>query len=127
MTKPWFEICAHYDAHTGDSRSIRALATLARTIAQGPLSVLFAWTSMFDLNITQTEVEYPYDGPRLRVSPVSREQLEFRYIDTSDHTKQWNRTVNADEAEPRLIKFLEQLRWFPPETLKSPTVVRVNE
>lgn len=41
------------------------------------------------------------------------------YIDTYDKAQQWHRTVEAEEALPRLFKFLDQLRWFPAEVLKS--------
>jgi hypothetical protein len=120
MTKSWPEIVAHYDAVRGDSRSIQALATLARRITETALaSGLFAWTSMLDLCVVQTEVSYPYNGPLLRISAVSNEQLEFRYEDTLDKTKQWHRTVDADEAIPRMLRFLDQLRWFPADVLNS--------
>jgi len=120
MTKPWPEVLAHYVGHNGDRRSIRALAMLARRISEGPLSAgLFAWTSMFDLCIVQTEVTYPYNGPLLRVSPVSENQLEFRYEDTWDKAKQWHRTIDAEDAMPQLLRFLDQLRWFPRDVLES--------
>jgi hypothetical protein len=122
MTKSWPEIITHYDGVRGDSRSIQALATLARRIADGALSGgKFAWTSMLDLCVVQTEVSYPYNGPLLRISPVSNGQLEFRYEDTMDKTRQWHRTVGADEAFPRLLRFLDQLRWFPAGVLDSVT------
>jgi hypothetical protein len=76
---------------------------------------------MFDLCVVQTEVSYPYDGPSLRISPVSRDQLEFRYEDTFARNKQWHRTVDADDAASRLLKFLDQQRWFPPEMLTLPS------
>ena len=120
MTKPWPEIVNHYDAVGDDSRSIQALATVARRIAETALSGgLFGWTSMLDLCVVQTEVSYPYNGPLLRISPVSNDQLEFRYEDTSDKAKQWHRTVDADEAIPRMLRFLDQLRWFPVGVLNS--------
>jgi hypothetical protein len=120
MTKPWPEVLAHYVGHKDDRRSIRALSTLAQRISEGPLSAgLFAWTSMFDLCIVQTEVTYPYNGPLLRVSPVSEDQLEFRYEDTRDKTKQWHRTIDAEDAMPQLLRFLDQLRWFPRDVLES--------
>lgn len=37
---------------------------------------------MYDLNIVQNEVVYPYDEPRLLISPLENNELEFRYIDT---------------------------------------------
>ena len=120
LTHPWNEIVAHYEAYKGERRSIRELGNLARQINESSLGKgLFAWTSMFDLCITQTEVGYPYDGPFLRLSPVSDDQIEFRYLDTQDRAQQWHRTVESTEALTRLIKFLDQLRWFPPDVLKT--------
>jgi hypothetical protein len=120
MTQPWPQIVAHYADYSGEQRSIRALAGLARQISESPLAKgLFAWTSMFDLCIVQTPVSYPYDGPLLRITPVSEDRIEFRYLDTLDKAKQWHRTVGADQALPRLIKFLDQLRWFPADVLES--------
>jgi hypothetical protein len=120
MTQPWDQIVAHYKDFKGEHRSIRALETLARLISESELSKgLFAWTSMFDLCIVQTPVSYPYDGPWLRISPISEDQVEFRYLDTFEKTDQWHRTVDADQVWPRLIKFLDQLRWFPVDVLES--------
>jgi hypothetical protein len=120
MTQPWPQIVAHYEDYSGEQRSIRALARLARRISESPVAKgLFAWTSMFDLCVVQTPVSYPYDGPRLRIAPVSEDRIEFRYLDTLDKAKQWHRTVDADQALPRLVKFLDQLRWFPVDVLES--------
>ena len=120
MTRPWNEIVASYARYQGQSPSIRALEKLARQISESPLEKgLFAWLSMFDLCIVQTEVSYPYDGPFLRLSPVSEHQIEFRYIDTHDKAQQWHRTVEAEQALPSLIKFLDQLRWFPEDVLRA--------
>ncbi len=67
---------------------------------------------MYDLCITQTVVTYPYSGPYLRVSPKQDGHIEFRYIDTMQTENQWHRSVAPEEAIPRLLKFLDQLRWF---------------
>ncbi len=120
MIRPWPTVVAHYTAYSGDWRSIHALGALTQRISGSSLSKgLFAWTSMFDLCITQTAVSYPYDGPKLRIAPVSKDQLQFRYEDTPDRAKQWQRTVDADEAWARLLHFLDQLRWFPSESIAS--------
>ena len=73
---------------------------------------LFGWTYLHDLCIAQTAVTYPYDGPYLRVSPLTNGKLEFRYIDTSTQEKQWNRTVAADKGFARLERFIHQLHWL---------------
>ena len=120
MTQPWPQIVARYEAYKGQERSVRALGILARQINQSQLANgLFAWTSMFDLCIAQTPVSYPYDGPLLRISPIGRDQIEFRYSDTPEKASHWHRTVDADQALPQLIKFLDQLRWFPADVLVS--------
>lgn len=104
MTRARPHIVAHYDDYPGGDRSIRALGAVARQITQGPLATgLYAWTSMFDLCIVQRPVGYPFDGPFLRISPISDNQIEFRYVDTPQKAKQWHRTVDADQAWPRLI------------------------
>jgi len=120
MTRPWSAIVAHYRAYPGDQRSIRALGVLAERISGSRLSgSLFAWTSMFDLCITQTDVTYQHDGPKLLITPVSKDRLEFRYEDTSYGAKQWRQTVDANEAWPCLRSFLERLRWLSSETIVS--------
>lgn len=119
MTQPWHQVVARYEDYKSEQRSIRALGTLAWQISQSPLAEgLFAWTSMFDLCIVQTPVSYPYDGPLIRISPIEKERIEFRYFDTRIEASQWHRTVDADQVFPRLIKFLDQLRWFPAEFLE---------
>lgn len=120
MIRPWPRIAAHYETYAENRRSFLALASLARWIGSGPLEKgLFAWTSMNVLCITQTEVTYPYDGPRLTLSPIGEDEVELRYVDTPDQDKQWHRTVDAADVAPRILKFLDQLRWFPSEVLGS--------
>lgn len=118
MTKPWPQIVALYKEYTGEDVSMAALLALSEYIADGPLSQgLFAWTSMFDLCITQTEVSYPYNGPYLRVSPMRVGLVEFRYIDTMQTDKQWHREVPGHEVTSQLSKFLAQIHWFPSDIL----------
>ena len=123
MTQPWHQIVARYDGYRGrPKRSIQALQKMARRIGESPLAQgLFASHSMWDLEILQREVNYPYDGPRLRLSAISDDQIEFRYLDTHEKEKQWHRTVDVDQAWSRLIQFLDQLRWFPADLLESLT------
>jgi hypothetical protein len=104
------------------ARSVRSwlLETLPRQVTETPLGEgLFAWTPMFDLCIVQMPVSYPYDGPFLRVLPVSADKLEFRYLDTFYKPKQRHRTVDAEQAWLRPIQFLDQLRSFPADVLAS--------
>jgi hypothetical protein len=99
----------------GDSRRPRGEFQDPGQLATG----LVGWTSINDLCIVQSDVSHPYDGPLLRLSPVSKNKLEFRYEDTGIKAKQWHRTVDADEALSRLLTFLGQLRWFPAVVLES--------
>jgi len=122
MTQPWNVIIERYDRYGAEPkhRAILALRNLAQRISESPLAQgLFPSPHMFDLDILQREVEYPYDGPLLRLSAISDDQIEFRYVDTYEKQRQWHRTVAADQAWSRLIKFLDQLRWFPADLLES--------
>jgi hypothetical protein len=122
MTQPWPQIVARYADYKGGEPSIRAMEMVARRISQSPLAKgLFAWTSMFHLCIVQIPVSFPYDGPLLRLSPVGEDRIEFRYVDTLEQARQWQRTEAAAQALPRLINFLDQLRWFPADVLESVT------
>lgn len=99
---------------------MRAMHALAERIASGPLATgLYAWTSMFDLCIAQTEIEYPYNGPYLRLTVLADGRIEFRYVDTTDESMQWHRSVEPEAAISRLLAFLRQLHWFPEELLQS--------
>jgi len=119
MNQPWPKIVALYQQYAGDNVAVHAMLVLSKFIAKGPLADgLYAWTSMFDLCITQTEVKYPYNGPFLKVSPLPEGRVEFRYFDTLDKERQWHRTVQATDTVPRLLSFLGQLRWFPAESLR---------
>ncbi|MCV2366475.1 hypothetical protein LNV23_23880, partial [Paucibacter sp. DJ1R-11] len=117
VNKPWSAIVAHYAEYDGPS--MQAMHALAERIASGPLATgLYAWTSMFDLCITQTEAVYPYTGPYLKVSPLADGQIEFRYLDTMEQGKQWHRVVEPEAAIARLLEFLKNLHWFPGELLQ---------
>jgi hypothetical protein len=116
MTKPWPAIVAHYEQCTDGEASLQALLALSRHIADSPMaSRLYAWTSLWDLCIAQTEVSYPYDGPYLRVSPLFNGHIELRYLDTPEKDGQWHRVVPAGDALARLLKFFNELHWFSGE------------
>ncbi len=67
---------------------------------------------MHDLVVVQAPVTYPYDGPRLTISPHVEGSVEFCYNDTPIVSKQWRRVVPAAEAFSRLERFVDQLHWF---------------
>ncbi len=122
MTQPWPQILARYETVKGRSKSIDAIGRLALRISESPLKRgLFPSPNMFALNILQTPVDPASGkvGPFLRISPASNDRVEFRYIDTYVKANQWNRFEEADQSWDRLIKFLNQLGWFPPAVLES--------
>jgi hypothetical protein len=120
MIRRWTDIAVDYETHASGRASLEALGSLARWVGEGPLvKGLFAWKSMHTLCLVQHEVSYPYDGPHLTITPLAREKVEFRYVDTPDKAKQWQRIVDSHDVQRQLSKFLDQLRWFPSETLKA--------
>jgi len=80
---------------------------------------LYGWTSMIDLYIAQTPSQTPFDGPRLRISVLDNDDLEFRYIDTGIEARQWHRVVKGEQALARLERFFDQLHWFAHEPGKN--------
>ena len=112
MTRPWPEIAAHYEGAPAEP-SIQALGSLARRISYSHLSDgMYAWVSMWDLCIVQTEVSYPYNGPYLCITPTAGDKLTFRYVDTAESRKQWTREVPSGAAWDQFMAFLRQLHWF---------------
>ena len=114
LVKPWDAIQGHYASVALRVPSARHMEQLVVAI-RGSRYVegLFAWTSMFDLCIVQTPATYPYQGPLLRVSPNEDGELLFRYEDTPDKSKQWQRSVPGDAGFAMLEHFFTQLGWFP--------------
>jgi hypothetical protein len=86
--------------------------------SSGKAQYLFAFTSMFDLIISQTQPKHPDMPPHLRISPRRDAKLEFRYFDSRDPGHGVCRIVASDEAVARIEKFFDQLRWFGGEVRK---------
>jgi hypothetical protein len=116
MTRPWSKIAEFYARSVGKDTAGSWAAPMLKLVRQIEKSRyatgLFGWTSVYDLYIVQTPVEYPYDGPRLRIVLKPGKMVELRYIDCYSEEKQWCRIVNADDAFARLEGFLTQLHWF---------------
>ena len=113
MIKPWANIRDYFEELANLSDSFEAMANLVTEIERSRYKEgLFGWTSMHDLCIAQTSVTYPHLEPYLRISPISAGQLEFRYVDTHNEKKQWQRVVHGSDGFHRLERFLEQLHWF---------------
>jgi len=109
MTKPWNKIREFY---ARDPQLAMMFELVSSIEVSHYAAGLHGWTSMRDLCIAQTRVEYPYYGPYLRISPLPGNEIEFRYIDTPAKWKQWSRIVNGTEGFGRLESFLKQLHWF---------------
>lgn len=93
-------------------QALEAIEGLAIEAADGPLSsILFGWTSMFDLCIQQTDA-FPGSGPYLKIRPSTADNVEFRYFDTAMPQRQWHREVPPEAALPRFKAFLDQLHWI---------------
>jgi hypothetical protein len=119
VIRKWSEILDHYQALADKATAIAGIRDLVAHIVNSELALsLYAWTPMADLCIVQTEVRCPFDGPFLKVAPLVRGRIEFRYVDTGDMLKQWHREVESNEGIQRLYKFLEQLHW-----IASPSVL----
>ncbi len=113
MTRAWPDIQRAYEERVSHGLRLHAMVGLIEQIQQSHLKSLFGWTSMHDLCIVQTEAEYPYDGPFLRISPRSDGSVEFRYCDTFVKHLQWRRVVPEADAFDRLMRFADELHWFP--------------
>jgi hypothetical protein len=116
MTQPWTKIRSYYEGLPHGVQAFDSMRNLVEEIVKSRyVAGIYAWTSMHDLCIVQTEVTYPYDGPFLRISPKCPDgKLEFRYIDTHIKDKQWHRTVDAKDGFARLEGFFYQVHWFYP-------------
>jgi len=122
MNQPWPIIVSRYKETEPSLPAIRALLAVSEHICDGDLATgLHGWLSMWDLCIAQTQVTYPETGPFLKISVRSSDQLEFTYVDTQITNQQWHRIVDAADAVPHLLKFLDQMRWFPGEVLAAKT------
>jgi hypothetical protein len=115
---PWSTIVERYRFRRGDrlaglyGEALKAIEGLADAIGSGPMaSVLFGWTSMFDLCIQQTDA-FPGSGPYLKVSPLASGMIEFRYLDTAIEARQWHREVPPEAVAGRFQAFLDQLGWL---------------
>jgi hypothetical protein len=115
MTKPWAEIRSYYEKLPHGEAYFDSMRNLVEEIVKSRYVVgIYAWTSMHDLCVVQTEVTYPYNGPYLRISPLRDGKVKFLYIDTYIKDKQWHRTVEGKDSFARLEKFFHQLHWFSP-------------
>src|ERR1035437_7988085 len=116
MTKPWSAIRAFYNQIVDAGMPFSSMLELVSRIEESRFAKgLFAWTSMHELCIAQTEAIYPYDGPYPRVSTQPDGKLDCRYIDTYITDHQWHRTVPGPDGFSRLEHFIDQLHRFPRE------------
>ena len=112
MIRPWSDISDHYKEY--NYSTTKALCDLSLKIGAGDFNVeLFGWTSMLDLCISQQNVSYDdlTNVSFLKISCISKNDLEFRYLDTEIEKKQWSRIYPANQACAALSKFIDQLHW----------------
>jgi hypothetical protein len=116
MIRPWDDIRRHYAELSPGAPWVGAMSDLVEQVQASPtLSRLHAWTSMLDLFVVQTPVTYPYDGPRLLISPKAEGVVDFQYLDTMVEERRWRRAVPAADAFSRFLLFTDQLHWFARE------------
>ena len=115
MTKPWKKIDQFYSELPVGVPAFDSMRSLVKQIVGSAYeNGIYAWTSMHDLCIVQNEVEYPYNGPYLRISPQQNGNVEFCYVDTYIKNKQWRRVVSGEKSFDRLCRFFNELHWFSP-------------
>lgn len=113
MIQKWSDILNQYAEFAPNGAAYAGLQSLIGHIASTSLSQqLYGWLSMHELCIIQTPAIYPYNGPRLRLSPLTNGNIEFRYEDTAIKGRQWHREALPGEAVARLHQFLEHLHWI---------------
>jgi hypothetical protein len=117
MTEDWGKVRSFYADLYARQRTNKTtwsgMLSLVDAIVDSPYrDGLFPWTSVTGLCITQTEVEFPYKGPKLKIEPQRDGWVELSYGDLTSSVKPWRRRVKADDAFARLEKFFDELSWF---------------
>lgn len=116
MIRKWDDICSHYEQISSESNKFISIYNLVVSVRDSNYSNhIYGWTSVYDLNIVQNEVNYPYEGPKLLIRQFESNKLEFRYIDTYDAKRQWNRVYDGCDGFRKLEKFFFDLHWFYPD------------
>jgi hypothetical protein len=125
VRESWSQVVSRLEQRKRDWVSLESVGSVldvARFVSEGPLATgLFGSVSLGGLLLAQTEAsfEYPHYGPHLRVAPEDQGLVSFTYVDTQNKALQWHRVVNGSDAIQRLLRFLDEMRWFPRETLTS--------
>lgn len=113
----WSEIREYY-VKLGNAAAHALLPLVTAIEASRYSQGLFGSPGFFALYITQVPVESTSGVPHLRIAANKDGSLEFRYVDTYVEADQWHRTVSVTDAFSRLERFIEQLHWFMPESVK---------
>lgn len=120
MIKTWDEICSVFEKLISKDKKFLNMYNLVIALKDSKYAnYIYGWTSIYDLYIVQNEVEYPYDGPRLLISPLENDKFEFRFIDTYKCEKQWKKICRASEGFKELEKFFLSIHWFYPNFTKE--------
>jgi hypothetical protein len=116
MVRPWEDIRRHYTIRPRDHPALQAMARLIEQIQQSNLSRLYAWTSVNDLLIVPAPATYPYDGPRVRVSPRFNGTIELSYSAGDGSPKEPPQSLPEDDVFGPLQKLANELSWIPSQT-----------
>jgi hypothetical protein len=109
----WEDVTSFLGNAASRIERLTALSNLASEIARSRYAPgLHPWTSMHDLCLSQVASPTRHQFPHLRISALSGDALEFRYIDTAIRSNQWHRQATPAEAFSRLESFFSQLNWF---------------
>ncbi len=120
MIRTWDETCNVFEKLINKDKKFLYMYNLVIALRDSKYAnYIYGWTSVNDLYIVQNEVEYPYDGPRLLISPLENDKFEFRFIDTDKYEKQWKRIYSASEGFKELEKFFFNIHWFYPNFIKE--------
>ncbi|GLX69655.1 hypothetical protein [Paenibacillus glycanilyticus] len=113
MIKSWDDICSDYERLNSSDNKFLSIYNLVVSIRDSKYSNhIYGWTSVIDLYIVQSKVNYPYNGPKLLVRQLEGNKLEFRYIDTYKPESQWKRVLDGSKGYAKLEEFFFNLHWF---------------
>lgn len=118
MIRKWNDISSDYERLSSNDNNLLSIYNLVVSIRDSKYSThIYGWTSVCDLYIVQSEVNHPYDGPKLLVRQLESKKLEFRYIDTFKTERQWSRVFEGSDGFRKLEKIFFDLHWFYPDFL----------
>ncbi len=102
MSRPWPEVGSRYTEAPSFAWTNGMLALVDHLSG----TTLHAWTSMFDLCVTQVPTTYPYAGPVVKVCPIpDTTLLELQWPGDQIHV------IPADDAVATFERLANQFSW----------------